>query len=51
MFKDGTWECILCEFEGVILGSLYLYHWYTHTTYFSNDCVGGSRLWGLLNAF
>ena len=27
-----------------LLGSLYLYLWYNHTIFFSNDCVGGCRL-------
>ena len=37
--------------RGPFLGNLYLYRWYNHTTSVSNDCLGGYRLCGLLNAF
>jgi hypothetical protein len=40
-----------CEsLRGSFLGILCLYRWYNHTTSFSNDCMGGSRLCGLFNA-
>ena len=43
---------VYCEsLRGSLLGNLYLYLWYNHTTFFSNDCVRGSRLWCLFNAF
>ena len=36
---------VYCEsLRGSLLGSLCLYLWYSHTTFFLNDCVGGSRL-------
>ncbi len=30
-------------FSGSLLGILYLYLWYSHTTSVSNDCVGSTR--------
>jgi hypothetical protein len=33
-------------FEGLFLGIMYLYRWYSHATSFSNGCMGGSKLCG-----
>ena len=41
-FGSVYWESL----RGSILGILYLYRWYNHTTSFSNDCMGGSKLYG-----
>ena len=36
------WESL----RGSFLGILYLYLRYNHVTSCSNDCIGGSKLWG-----
>ena len=41
-FGSVYWESL----RGSFLDILYLYRWYNHITSFSNDCVGGSRLYG-----
>ena len=52
MCSRMSFGSVYCEsLRGSFLGNLYLYRWYNHTTSFSNDCVGGSRMCGLLSAF
>ena len=43
---------VYCDsLRGSLLGVRYLYLWYNHTTSCSNDCVGGSRLCCVCDAF
>ena len=41
-FGNVYWESL----RGLFLGILYLYHWDSHATSFSNDYMGGSKLYG-----